>query len=311
MSDQTPLPPAPADIGPPTPIATEPPKNGGGKGWVVPVAIAVALLAVIAAIAFTSSVRDDAAAGSSSPQGSAPISPGDTAPLTPSAPIALKAAPGSFFVKLTWKPAADATKDIRYEIDRGSEFAGLTDKTSFTDLKVVPTTKYHYTVVALTPDGGRSEESADVAVKTKAAPVSAARLEAIFDINAKSTSHFGFSTFNSNKASFGWRFDPNCGHGACNVKLTDVHKHGFAFQLSRTGGDYHGVLTTKGFGSCNGIVTTATVTVDLHAVTAKAVKDTWRVVRLAGTMTARTSPQLGCVSSGIDYSIGGTLAGVG
>jgi hypothetical protein len=311
MTDQTPLPPAPADLGSPTPIAAEPPRKGGGKGWVVPVAIAVALLAIIGAIAYTSNVRDDAAAGSSSPQGSAPISSGGTASGAPSAPLALKAAAGSTSVKLTWKPASDAAKDVRYEVDRGPEFARLTDKTSFTDRQVVPATTYRYTVVAVLPDGGRSADTADVTVKTKAAPVSAARLEAIFDINAKSTSHFGFATFNSYKASFGWRFDPVCGHGPCNVKLTDVHKHDFALSLTRNGGSYHGVLTTKGFGSCNGIVTTATVTVDLHAVTAKAVKDTWRVVRVVGTMSARTSAQLGCVSSGIDYSISGTLAGVG
>jgi hypothetical protein len=271
----------------------------------------VALLAIIGAIAYTSSVRDDAAAGSSSPQGSAPISPGGTATAVPSAPLALKAAARSTSVKLTWKPASDATKEVRYEVDRGPEFAGLTDKASFTDRRVVPSSTYRYTVVTVLPDGARSADTADVTVKTKAAPVSAARLEAIFDINAKSTSHFGFATFHSYKASFGWRFDPVCGHGPCSVKLTDVHKHDFALELTRNAGSYHGVLTTKGFGSCNGIVTTATVTVDLHAVTAKAVKETWRVVRVAGTMTARTSAQLGCVSSGIDYAISGTLAGVG
>jgi hypothetical protein len=305
MSDQRPLSPAPPAVGPSAPPGASAPTKAARTRWLAPVVLAVALALIFAAIVYTSAVHEDRPkTAPSDGMGSA----GEVPVL--SAPHGLKATAGPFVVKVTWKPAADATAQTRYEVDRGAHLEGLTDKTSFTDLHVMPATTYDYTVVALTKDGGRSVDSAVVKVKTPSAPASSARLEAIFNFDVVATSHYGFSTFNSERSSFGWRFDPVCGNGACNTTLTDVHTHDFTFLLTRSRGTYHGVTTTKGFGSCNGITTTATVTVDLRVEKAQAVKSDWRVSRVAGTMTTRTAAQLGCVSSGIDYRLTGTLAGL-
>src|SRR5438552_4381554 len=142
MPDQIPLPPAPPDLSSPTPVGVGTPKKSGGKGWLVPVAIAVALIAIIGTIAYTSSVHQDAGS-SASPQAPTPGQPSVTSPPAPSAPVGLKAIPEGLQVTLTWKPAPGSGKDTRYEIDRGTDFEHLTSKLSYVDKTVAPQTTYH------------------------------------------------------------------------------------------------------------------------------------------------------------------------
>jgi len=304
MSDHR-LPPAPPELDAPPINGSPAPPAQKRTRWLVPVVAAVALILIVGTVAYTSGVNHDA--GGKEPSAGA-ASPGFASPA-PSAPLGLRAAAGPFFVKLTWRPAADASDGTRYEIDRGAHFDAVTDNTSFTDVHVVPGTIYEYRVIALTKSGGRSD-SAHVKIKTASAPASSGRLQGVFNVSAVSTSHYGFSSFNSDKTTFGWRFDPACQAGECNVQLVDLHNHDASLSLTRSGGTYHGFTTMKGFGSCNGITTTASVTVDLHVDKAQALKDEWRVSHVSGKLLARTSQQLGCVASGIDYRLTGTLAGL-
>ena len=77
--------------------------------------------------------------------------------------------------------------------------------------------------------------------------------------------------------------------------------------LKREGAAYTGSDTVEGLLECSGSPSTSSYRVTFHVTHAATLRDAWRATAFSGTVTTYDSPQLGCRSSGITYSIKGTL----
>lgn len=143
-------------------------------------------------------------------------------------------------------------------------------------------------------------------MKTPVPALSAARVSGNFDVRVKPTFQFGYAeTFKSGTA--GWSFEPRCPEGACNTVWKDINLDSIKFTLARKGVRYAGSGRGKFDITCGEVDTASTVTIQFKVVKARAINGQWRAVRLVGKLTQRERAQLGCRSSGADYTITGTL----
>jgi len=241
---------------------------------------------------------------SASPSVSPSPSPTPTAPGQPQKLHTKKVT--AFEVDLVWTPGEGTDPATSYDVLRNGKliYVVMYGHTYYTDTQVFPAKTYHYRVVALDTDEHRSE-AADLTVTTKDAAPALAPLTGVYDIKLHATSHYGYSSFGMNDFTAGWRLDPQCGEGACDTRLKDLHVAAFTTTLTKGPTGYSATLSAKGFARCGSTETTASVTIAVHAVDAVYTHGVWRVTRLEGTMIVRTSSQLGCVSSGIDYQFTG------
>jgi hypothetical protein len=174
------------------------------------------------------------------------------------------------------------------------------------DTSAIPGTLYTYGVQALGIDDLRSSIQ-HVKVRTPKAPPEAARLDGLFNIKLDETSNYGFQNFKG-VPSMGWSMIPQCDRGVCpQTKLQANSYKDFHTMLSKDGSTYAGSLSFDGLVRCGDSAINATFQISFEPTRAGVVDDEWRVTKFAGTMTQRSSSQLGCVSSGVDYDIVGTL----
>ena len=170
---------------------------------------------------------------------------------------------------------------------------------TFTDRSALPATRYSYVVQSVR--GGEFLRSEPIRVKTPPAPLSLARLDGVYAIDARITSHFGFTDVADEFAS-GWRFRPVCRRGPCTVTFKDAQGNPLSGRLERTRVRYEGTGSSK-FGTCGNVSSTGTFTLRLEVVRAETVRDAWRASKLVGTFVERVPAQLGCVGAGVDYDI--------
>jgi len=308
------LPPAPP--GPPEPFPSggvpgpapfppggDPPR-AESRRWTIVLIVVAALVVAGAGVALMGSGNDGTGA-SSPPPGSATNPP--TAPA-PAAPAALKADAGSFKVTLAWMTGDPSAPVGYWLITRDGRSVGEVSgsKRAWTDTHAIPHADYAYEVVAVTEDGQRSPASR-VTVRTLAAPPATSRLAGLFDVRLVPTSRWGFSTFHDGPTSGGWNFKPTCQKGACDTQLGDSGVDGMKVVLDRMPASYQGTVTAHSLVTCGGTHVATSVVFDLHVTQADEVGGVWRATKIEGTMTQRSASQLGCVSSGVDYTVAGSL----
>jgi hypothetical protein len=287
---------------PPNPVGEPVPAPRGQRTKVGLIALAVVLAIVAVAVVVSQGGSDgDQAAGDASPTS---VSPSAAAP--PTAPGAVKAAPAAFKVVVSWAPSSGDVAG--YRLYRDGDVLDEVDPNvrRFTDDTVVPNSRYRYQVAAFT-DAGESSDRSDVSVKTPAASLALARVQGTFNAKLHLTSSFGVNLTGNGPGTLGLRLTPVCGHGPCNVTLDVIGLKVEHFILRQAAATYSGTGTNRSAFTCSGTPTTASFAVTFTVTGAKPLKDEWRASKLEGTIVERSASQLGCVSSGIDYSFTATL----
>ena len=290
-------PPPPIPVGEPAPV----PRGQRSKVGLIALAVVLAIVAVAVVVSQSGSDGDQAAVGISPTS----VSPSAVAP--PTAPGSVKAAPAAFKVVVSWAPSEGELAgyrvyrdgDVLDEVDPGVR--------RYIDDTVVPNSRYRYQVAAFT-DAGETSDRSDVSVKTTAASLALARVQGTFNAKLHLTSSFGVNlTGQGGPASIGLRLTPVCGHGPCNVTLGVIGLKVERLILKQAAATYSGTGTNRSAFTCSGTPTTASFAVTFAVTAAKPLKDEWRASKLEGTIQERSASQLGCVSSGIDYSFTATL----
>jgi hypothetical protein len=212
---------------------------------------------------------------------------------------AVEAEAKPFAVRLDWV-APEGEVEALVVLRDGARVGRLDPgETTFLDRSALPATRYSYVVQSVRD--GEFVRSEPLRVKTPPAPLSLARLDGVYAIDARSTSHFGFTGVADEFAS-GWRFRPVCRRGPCSVTFKDVQGNPISGRLERTRARYEGAGSSK-FGTCGNVTSTGTFTLRLEVVRAKTVRDAWRASKLVGTFVERVPAQLGCVGAGVDFDI--------
>jgi hypothetical protein len=259
----------------------------------------VAFTLVAALLIVVTVLGGEEGSGVRSPRG---VDPEEQPPaLAP--PTSAEASARPFAVMLRWAaPEGEADQLIVYR--DGDRVATLEpNRTRFVDDSVLPAVRYTYVIEAVLD--GDTSKSDPIRVKTPPASLGMARLEGTFTVDLRDTSHYGFSSFPGDIQS-GWRFKPKCRRGACDVTWKDAQGVALAGVLENTGPRYEGTATTR-LASCGDLRGSGTVTVKIEVVKAATVRDAWRATKIVGTFLERFPAQLGCVASGADYQITGTL----
>lgn len=287
-----PLPPVP-----PPPAAT----RNGRKFLVVGLLVAIVSAGVGVAIVMQSG-SDDRATGS--PSTSPTASPTAEAPARPSA---FTTEAGAFKVTLTWEPGAGGGEVDGFEITRdGVLVADLgSDEREFVDRGVLPDSTYRYSLAAVGADE-RSSVTVNATVETPTAAPGVARLEGVFDVRLDPISHWGYSSFDDDVRTAGWRFVPACEKGPCDTALWYTGLGGLKSKLAR-GTTYEGTASSRGFSQCGSTPSLSSLAFDLVPKKAEVIDGRWRVTVISGTLTQREAPQLGCVSGGVNYKVTGEL----
>jgi len=259
----------------------------------------VAVMLVAALLIAVLVLGGEEGSGVRSPRG---VDPEEQPPaLAP--PTSVEASVRPFAVKLRWaSPESEADELVVYR--DGDRLATLEPKrTGFADDSVLPAVRYTYVIEAALD--GDTLKTDPIRVKTPPAPLAMARLEGTFTVDLRDTSHYGFSSFPGDIQS-GWRFKPKCRRGACDVTWKDAQGVALAGVLKNTGARYEGTATTR-LASCGDLRGSGTVTVEIEVVRAATVREAWRATKIVGTFVERFPAQLGCVASGADYQVTGTL----
>jgi hypothetical protein len=202
-------------------------------------------------------------------------------------------------VVLTWSPSTGEFTGYRILRDGTSIDVVTSAETTYTDQKALPTSTYSYGVEAYT--GGVNSEQAVLQVKTPKAPLAAARVTGVYDVRLKATSQYGYA---GALGSFtdGWRFQPGCSTGACDVAWNELGHKDRGAKLKRSGTSYHGVDSSTVTGTCNGIKDYGTFDVTVKVTKAAALRDMWLATQIQGTVVVSSAASLGCLSSGVTYS---------
>ena len=283
---------------PPEPMSASGPGRPPRRSTVALVAGLVAVMLVAALLIAVLVLGGEEGSGVRSPRGVDPEQPPALAP-----PTSVEASARPFAVKLRWAaPESEADQLVVYR--DGDRLATLEpNRTGFVDDSVLPAVRYTYVIEAVLD--GDTLKSDPIRVKTPPAPLGMARLEGTFTVDLRDTSHYGFSSFPGDIQS-GWRFKPKCHRGACDVTWKDAQGVALAGVLENTGPRYEGTATTR-LASCGDVRGSGTVTVEIEVVKAATVRDAWRATKIVGTFIERFPAQLGCVASGADYQVTGTL----
>jgi hypothetical protein len=210
---------------------------------------------------------------------------------------------------LSWSAPTGSAKIVGYEVRRnGTRLEAVSaGETTLTDFDVGPGQTYTYEIRAHGPSGFSDPLSTDARIAVP--PLRAARLEGDFGVKAKVVDQSGYERFEG--STFGWRFKPKCGKGACDVVWRDVtDKHMRALlkrKQTRYSGSYTGLFLVK----CGGTRSTSHVQLSLTVVKARAIAGEWRATTLTGTLSSSESAQFGCISSHAVQSVKGKLRLVG
>jgi hypothetical protein len=286
---------------PPEPVSPSGPGRPPRRSRVALLAGLVAFILVAALLIVILVTGGEEGSGVRSPRG-VDVDPEEPRPaLAP--PTSVEASARPFAVLLQWEaPEGDADRLVVYR--DGDRLAPLEpSRTRFVDDSVLPAVRYTYVIEAVLD--GKASKSDAIRVKTPPALLGMARLDGTFTVDLRDTSHYGFSSFPGDIQS-GWRFKPKCRRGACDVTWKDAQGVALAGVLENTGARYEGTATTR-LASCGDLRGSGTVTVRIEVVKAGSVRDAWRATKIVGTFLERFPSQLGCVASGADYQVTGTL----
>jgi hypothetical protein len=283
---------------PPEPVSASGPGRPPRRSRVALVAGLGAFMLVAALLIGIVVLGGEEGSGVRSPRGVDPDEPPALAP-----PTSVEASARPFGVTLRWaSPEGEVDRLVVYR--DGERLEPLeSNTTAFVDDSVLPAVRYTYLIEAVAD--GTATKSDPIRVKTPPAPLGMARLDGTFTVDLRDTSHYGFSSFPGDIQS-GWRFKPKCHRGACDVTWKDAQGVALAGVLKNTGARYEGTATTR-LASCGELRGSGTVTVRIEVVKAGSVRDAWRATKIVGTFVERFPAQLGCVASGADYQVTGTL----
>jgi hypothetical protein len=283
---------------PPEPVAAAGPGRPPRRSRVAVVAGLVAFMLVAALLIGIVVLGGEEGSAVRSPRG---LDPDEPPALVP--PTSVEASARPFAVTLRWAaPEGEAARLVVYR-DGDRLAPPEPNRTAFVDDSVLPAVRYTYVIEAVAD--GKALKSDPIRVTTPPAPLGMARLDGTFMVDLRDTSHYGFSSFPGDIQS-GWRFKPKCHRGACEVTWKDAQGVALAGVLENTGPRYEGTATTR-LASCGDLRGSGTVTVRIEVVKAGSVRDAWRATRIVGTFVERFPAQLGCVASGADYHVTGTL----
>jgi hypothetical protein len=283
---------------PPEPVAAAGPGRPPRRSRVAVVVGLVAFMLVAALLIGIVVLGGEEGSAVRSPRG---LDPDEPPALVP--PTSVEASARPFAVTLRWAaPEGEAARLVVYR-DGDRLAPPEPNRTAFVDDSVLPAVRYTYVIEAVAD--GKALKSDPIRVTTPPAPLGMARLDGTFMVDLRDTSHYGFSSFPGDIQS-GWRFKPKCHRGACEVTWKDAQGVALAGVLENTGPRYEGTATTR-LASCGDLRGSGTVTVRIEVVKAGSVRDAWRATRIVGTFVERFPAQLGCVASGADYHVTGTL----
>jgi hypothetical protein len=285
---------------PPEPVSVSGPGRPPRRSRIALAGGLVAFMLVAALLIGIVVLGGEEGSGVRSPRG-VDVVPDEPPALAP--PTSVEATARPFAVMLRWAaPEGEADRLVVYR--DGDRLAHLEpNRTGFADDSVLPAVRYTYLIEAVLE--GKATRSDPITVKTPPAPLAMAGLDGTFTMDLRDTSHYGFSSFPGDIQS-GWRFKPKCRRGACDVTWRDAQGVALAGVLKKTGARYEGTTTTR-LASCGDLRGSGTVTVRIEVVKAGSVRDAWRAMKIVGTFVERFPAQLGCVASGADYQVTGTL----
>jgi hypothetical protein len=303
-AEAAPLPPPPIDAGTLRPASSEtapPPPKRPRTRTILFVAVALVVVGGLIGVAIASggSGRPGASSKASAPPTGKVGSPVGLIGEADTAPIG---------VKLTWSAPAGKVKVLGYLVYRNGTQIGSVpaDTTTYTDTNVVPGEAYTYGVVTRGA-GLIQSDRATAVVEVPVPTLSAARLDGIFDVTAKTVSQSGYQE-KLGTLKIGWSFRPNCHFGPCGVHWSDVTSDSLRAILARRGKVYSGTDEGKFFGRCGRTPLPSTVRIKIRVTKADIVVGEWRAVRFVGTLKESHTARLGCVSGGATFLIRGTLA---
>jgi len=288
---------------PPSPVGGSSPEPRGRRTKVGLIALLVVLaIAAVAAGVWQMGSGDGQVAGGGA---SGSVSSSVQAPTPPGS---ARAAAAPFKVVVTWAPSSGELAGYRVYRDGDVLDEVDPDVRKYTDGTVAPNVRYRYEVAAFTEAGDTSNRTV-ASVKTPPAALALARVQGTFNAKLRLTSSFGltFSGGGGGPGTLGLKLTPVCGEGPCSVTLGVIGGKVEHFTLKQTAATYSGTGTNRSAFSCGGTPTSASFAVRFTVVAAKSLKDEWRASKLEGTIVQRSASQLGCVSSGTDYSFTATL----
>jgi hypothetical protein len=269
----------------------------------------IVALAIVAAALWAFTRGGEETAGRSGDPSTSPTTVTSPSPVqeAPLAPTGVKGDAAPFKVVITWDKADGQVSG--YLVSRNGKPVGTVEASvrRFADPEVLPSSTYRYRVVARGPGG--TSPSADVKVTTPEASLSLARLQGLFDVRLRLTSSFGLTTSGGQIPSAPLTFAPNCGQGACPVKVRSAPLALSPTTLAKSVATYSGSGTQRQSFTCNGTPLPATAALRIRVTAADAVKNDWRATKIEGTLSIRASSQLGCVAAGTDYDLTGKLFG--
>lgn len=286
---------------PPSPVGGSAPEPRGRRTKVG----SIALIVVLAIVAIAAGVSQMGSGDGQVADGGASVSPSVQVPTQPGSARAV-AAP--FKVVVTWAPSSGSLAGYRIYRDGDVLDEVDTDVRKYTDDTVAPNVRYRYEIAAFTEAGDTTKRTV-ASVKTPPAALALARVQGTFNAKLHLTSSFGlnFSGGGGGSGTLGLKLTPVCGQGPCSVTLGVIGGKVEHFTLKQTGATYGGTGTNRSAFTCGGTPTSASFAVRFTVVAAKSLKDEWRASKLEGTIVERSASQLGCVSSGTDYSFSATL----
>jgi len=244
--------------------------RAGRSRWVVPMIAGIAVLAVIAGLLIWAPWVSKV-------------------PTTPAAVRAQSLTSTSVLVQWA-QPTTGASVDS-YLIRRDGVQVGsvLGRVTSYQDKGLAPATAYRYSVVAVSGTV-RSVPSPALVVKTLTPPLSSARLEGLWTVDAKviksnyididGKSNMGHAETDS------WQFVPTCAVGACDVVVSgDWYGTPFKATLTHAGAVYMGT-TKASITSCgpSSIPVQDTLTIQMTVKNAGASDQIWSASSWVGTL---------------------------
>lgn len=210
----------------------------------------------------------------------------------------------AFKVVLSWTPPGGDYVE-RYALFRDG--AALTTivgtAATYTDEDVAPGLPYSYEIESRRGDAVSERVAADT--ETAVPPLQSARVDGTFNITTTFVRKTGYGDYQH--PNFGWRFDPQCPEGPCNVDVRDIHERAFRVELERKGAHYTGTYTGQFTIECGNSRSISTVTLNLHVDAAEAVGEEWLATSLSGSMKQSEAAQLGCQPAEATFSVHGLL----
>ncbi len=163
--------------------------------------------------------------------------------------------------------------------------------TSYQVTGLAPDTPYEYRIVA-ERGGERSAMSTLLAVRTTIPPISAARWQGTWTVNAKFTR--GSNTIHGAKRfTDTWLANPRCATGPCDVRLAvTLNGHSFKLAMARSGAGYRGTIQRNVFPCGSGSTqfpVRSTLAFRITLTTAQVTNGAWLASGWAGSINV-TSP---------------------